>query len=172
MTLQSEVVTLPGRTFAGLQTHFIGIESPDANNLQVLPKLWTEFNGRKRELIPIEADVAYGLCINPSALGEIARLRDEALYLAALQVESGTQPPWGMVVWSAAGGPHAKFIHQGRIEKIGETMKSIYGKWLPSSGYIRASGPDIERYDSRFNPESEESVFEIFIPIERKKRPD
>lgn len=169
MTLQSEVLMLPSRTFAGLQTHFIGIQSSDANNLQVLPKLWTEFNARKRELIPLEREVAYGLCLNPSALGEAAVARDEALYLAALQVEPGTQPPWGMVVWTAAGGTHAKFSHRGRIEQIGETMKFIYGKWLLTSGYVRSAGPDIERYDSRFNAESDESVFDIFIPIERKK---
>ncbi|WP_369426428.1 GyrI-like domain-containing protein [Pelagicoccus sp. SDUM812002] len=49
-------------------------------------------------------------------------------------------------------------------------MAYIYGKWFPESKRLEANGPDLERYDNRFDPESEQSVLEILIPISRNNR--
>jgi len=75
-------------------------------------------------------------------------------------------PPPGMTSWKAPGGTYARFIHRGRIEK---TLGDIYAQWLPDSAYERGTGPDIERCDSRFNPISDDSLMEFFIPVTLKK---
>jgi predicted transcriptional regulator YdeE len=168
MHLTPEIVTLPARSFAGLQARFISAGSPDASNLQVIPQLWADFFPRLGELAGVEPNVSYGLCDCVESQGEKPSRPGEALYLAAVAVTQDTRPPRGMVVWSSPGGTFAKFIHRGRIELIGETAGFIYGQWLPGSAYDRGPGPEIERYDSRFSPTSDTSVLEIFVPIRAK----
>ncbi|MFO1452030.1 MAG: GyrI-like domain-containing protein [Opitutaceae bacterium] len=171
MKLTPEIVTLPPRTFAGLQTLFIVPGSKDANNLKVIPKLWDDFFDRIREIQPLEPGVGYGLSECPEALGLKANHPEEAVYLAGTVVADDAKLPAGMVAWKSRGGLFAKFTHMGRIEKIGETMGFIYGSWLSSGDYQRTEGPDIERYDHTFNPTSDESVLEIFVPVTRGRRP-
>lgn len=47
--------------------------------------------------------------------------------------------------------------------------KQIYSEWLPAAGYQAARGYMFERYDERFKglDNLEESVMEIFIPVQR-----
>lgn len=163
-----DIVTLPARQFAGLPARFISAASPAANNLKVIPKLWRTFNFRVAETKPVEPGIVYGLCACDSPLGEKPNRPDEIFYLAAVEVAPGTKPPTGMVLWPSAGGTHAKFIHRGRIEGIGATMRFIHQTWMSDSGYVRASGPDIERYDHRFDPQSDDSHLEIFIPVRKQ----
>jgi AraC family transcriptional regulator len=168
MKLIPEIVTLSARTFIGLQTHFITPDSPAANNLDVLPRLWAEFFRRRSEISAGDGNVAYGLSDSPSARGETPAHPDEAIYLAAVEVEAGTVPPPGMEKWRSPAGSYARFIHRGPAKTIGNTMGYIYGKWLASGEAERAAGPDIERIDSRFNPHGADSVLEIFIPVRVK----
>lgn len=166
-----EIVTRPTQVFAGLPARFIISCSPEANNLEVIPKLWSEFMPRSHEPITIEPDTTYGLCDSPESLGQEAEHPHEGVYLAAVQVAKDALPPPGMATWSAAGGSYAKFVHRGPIARIGETMRFIYGEWLPEADCERSPGPDIERYDARFDPTGEQSVLEIYIPV-RPKRDD
>lgn len=168
MNQTPEIVTLPPRTFIGLQTRFISAASPSANNLEVIPELWGAFLARVGELDSAEPDTMYGLCDCESPMGETATQPDEIFYLAGVAVTNDAQPPEGMVTWKSPGGTFVRFLHRGRVEGIGETMGYIHGKWFPESDYDRASGPDFERYDERFHPRSETSVMEIYIPVRPK----
>lgn len=165
MELTPEIIILPVRTFVGLEAPFIPSLSPRANNLQVIPKLWTDFDHRFPEMKPLDPSWAYGLCDRPDSLAETAADPDTALYLAAVECSPDEVVPRGMVKWTSPEGTFVKFTHRGRIEKIGETMSVIYGKWLPASGYQRASGPDIEQMGPKFSPQSDSSVLEILIPV-------
>lgn len=167
MHLTPEILTLPTRTFAGLPARFIMPSSPDANNLQVIPELWSRFIPRIRELAPamVEPHVVYGLSDTPDALGETKTRPDEGFYLAAVQVASNAELPRGMVKWTSPGGTFARFLHRGSVQKIGATFGYIYGKWLPESGFVSGQGPDVERMDDRFDAASETSVFEILVPV-------
>jgi AraC family transcriptional regulator len=160
-----EIVTLPERFFAGLKTGFITQQSPEANNMVVIPRLWSEFCPRVQELATNEPDVFYGLCACPATLGETASHPHEAFYLAAVQVSKGAPTPAGMTTWASWSGHYAKFTHRGRIEGIGETMSFIYAKWLPASAYVHADAPDLERYGVDFDPHSDTSELEIYIPV-------
>ena len=160
-----EIVTLPARFFAGLQARFITPRSPEANNLQVIPKLWSDFDARMSELAALEPGVGYGLCTCPEALGLTPAHPHEAIYLAAVEVSPGAPVPVGMARWAASPGTYAKFVHRGPVAKLGETMGFIYGEWLPAGPYDHGPGPDLERYDARFDPVGEQSILEIFIPV-------
>ena len=166
-----EIVRLPEQFFTGLQARFVSSLSPEANNMTVIPRLWGEFCAREAEIDTPESGVTYGLCACPSTLGETASRPDEAIYLASVKVARAGPAPAGMTTWTSRGGAHAKFIHRGPIGGIGETMSRIYGEWLPNAGYEHADAPDIERYGPKFDPESEASELEIFIPVQAKISP-
>lgn len=168
MNLQPEIVTLPARSFTGLQARFVSARSPEANNLQVIPQLWAQFVPRLAEAQPLERGITYGLCECPESIGEKSTRPDEALYLAAVQSAPGSKAPRGMTTWQSPGSTFAKFVHRGPVAKLGETIGYIYGKWLPAGEYESGDGPDIERCDERFNPMSDDSVLEIFIPVRKR----
>lgn len=170
MDLKPEIVALPARTFAGIQARFISARSADANNLRVIPALWGEFFARIRELRPVEPGVFHGLCDCGAAIGETISRPDEVFYLAGVQVAPESSVPAGMSNWESPAGTYAKFILRGRVERIGAAMDYIYGTWLPSSDYVSDAGPDLERYDSNFDPTSADSTLEIYIPVARTDR--
>lgn len=169
MNLQPEIVTLPPAAFVGLEARFISATSDNANNLSVIPRLWDAFFQRVQEISSDEPGAFYGLCQSLESRGAKREHPDEALYLAAARVAPEARIPEGMTRWNSPGGRFAKFEHRGRIEKIGETMAGIYGKWFPESGYEPGNGPDLERYDEHFDPTSDASALEILIPVAERE---
>lgn len=165
MKLTPEIVTLPARRFAGLQSRFISAVAADSDNLQVIPRLWQSFFARVHEIEPAEPGVFYGLCECGDALGEETTRPDEIFYLASAPLAARATVPKGMTTWMSPAGTYARFIHRGRVERIGETVAYIYGKWLPTSSYESGPGPDLERYDSGFDPHSDTSILEIYVPL-------
>lgn len=163
--LVPQIVTLPSRTFAGVQARFISAASPDANHLQIIPRLWATFCARVHELQSTEPGVFYGLCEGGVALGEMITRPEELFYLAAAPVDAAAPVPQGMTTWEAPGGTYARFHHRGRIEDIGGTIDHIYATWFPQSGYASGAGPDLERYTADLDPTSDASVLEVFIPV-------
>ena len=161
MLLPPEIITQPTRTFAGLEARFIPTMSPNSNSAEVIPRLWSAFDARAADAKGIEPGVTYGLSrCNPSA-------PESAVYLAAVEVENARSAPRGFAVWTTPSGTYARFTHRGPIAKIGETIGYIYREWLPAGSYARVDGPDIERYDERFDPMTASSVMEILIPVQR-----
>ncbi|MDQ8185274.1 AraC family transcriptional regulator [Pelagicoccus sp. SDUM812002] len=165
MHLLPEIVSLPSTTFVGLQSRFLSATSDEANNMTIIPNLWSAFFERAGELQNLIEGVYYGLSENPEALNLERKHPDEAIYLAAAQVDSDAPVPEGMHSWSSIGGLFSKFEHQGPVDTLGETIAYIYGKWFPESEYKEREGPDINRFGPRFIPQSENSLFEIFVPI-------
>ena len=51
------------------------------------------------------------------------------------------------------------------IPTIRETYQDIYGIWLPTSGYVRAPGPELELYGEAFDARDPASVFDVYIPV-------
>lgn len=70
-----------------------------------------------------------------------------------------------MTVMTIPSGTYAMFAHKCQVEKIGLTMKYIYGSWLPKSGMRLRDAPELEIYDQRFRPGSEDSEVDIYIPV-------
>ena len=167
MNLTPDIITLPAATYVGLQAPFIMVISPDANNLAVIPQLWGDLMARRSELPPIDVNnwATFGLAQSPEQARLTRTHPDEAVYLASFSVPPDFKVPQGMVAWSVPENTYARFTHRGFLNRVGETYSAIYGKWLGSDGRQRGSGPDIERYDKRFNPHLDQSEFEILIPV-------
>lgn len=172
MNLIPEIVTLPPRTFAGLETRFTSALSPESNNMDVIPRLWGTFFPRMGELPALVPGHAFGLsdCPEQRELTDLGP--EELLYLAAVEVPKAYAPKPPFTVWCTPGGTYARFTHRGPIEAFSATMGFIYGRWLPESGHQRGPGPDIEHYDERFCPEnSAKSELDVYVPLALAAKP-
>lgn len=93
--------------------------------------------------------------------------RHEFFYVAGVEVSSIDNVPEGMLAYVIPAATFAAITHTGSLDRLDETIGGMYEQWLPSSGRIRRSNvPDVELYDERFNPGSEESQMVIQVPIE------
>ena len=167
MTLTPDIITVPAATYVGLQAPFIMVISPDANNLSVIPQMWSDLMARRAEMPPIDVNnwSTFGLCQSPEQAGVKRTHPDEAIYLASFSVPADFKVPKGMTACSVPENTYARFTHRGFLNRVGETYSYIYGTWLASKVQQRGNGPDIERYDKRFNPHLDQSEFEILIPM-------
>ncbi len=65
------------------------------------------------------------------------------------------------------GGKYAAFLYQGSYEHLGSVYDTIYGKWLPQSGYKLRDVPAFEKYVNNPSDTPEEKLkTEIYVPIE------
>ncbi|MHC5227934.1 AraC family transcriptional regulator [Enterococcus sp. LJL99] len=131
-------------------------------NFEVVPKIWNEFasQGILAQLIPLMNNEL------PGVLGVSACFTEEKwrYYLA---VTSDTPCPEGLEEYTIPAFTWAVFSGSGAMPTaIQELEKRIVTEWLPTSGYEYANGPDIEVY---LTPDPADSVFEVWIPVTKKK---
>lgn len=154
-----------GMLIVGMGAPFISILSPDRNNFIVIPKLWSDYVPRISE-IPhrINPQISYGVCAKPPE-GCGSNRPDECYYIAGSEVSRIDTLPPGMTSMKISAGRYAVFTHRGKLDTLGHTMNYIYGNWLPTSGIELRDAPDLEIYDKRFKPHSEDSEMDIWIPV-------
>jgi AraC family transcriptional regulator len=152
--MEPKIVTKPAFKAVGLS--YIG-----KNEQGEIPKLWGDFNARCDE-IPDTINGAYGLCfsnIEGASEGEFE-------YVAAAEVQNDHTIPDDMVYREVPEYKYAVFTHQGKLDKLGETYAYIYENWLPQSGLeLHPSRYDMEVYDERWIPDSDDSAFDIYVAL-------
>ena len=164
LTMEPKILELNEMKLVGIGSNFISVLSPDKNNHVVIPQLWDRYLKRCKEIDERVSRVDYGLCDRISE--ETQRTHpDECFYMACAEVASFDSVPEGMETRVVPGGRYAVFTHTGTLDHLEHTMNFIYGSWLPKSGEELRDAPDLERYDERFKPDSEESELDIFIPL-------
>ena len=145
----------------GLEAKFISPLSPQANSLQVIPRLWDTFNRRMKEIPEIVGNTCYGLIEEPIN----KKPSDEISYLACVEATFADVIPSGMQTQILPAGHYAVFTHKGSLENLPQTYRHIYSEWSPTfQGQLR-KGPHLEVYDDRFKPESSSSEMDICVPI-------
>lgn len=162
--MEPTIQSMPARIVVGLGAKFTSVLSPDANNFQVIPRLWHEFLPRMDEIPHRKSQTALG-CVYCPASNE-GHGPHELYYLAALEVTTASDVPAGLEVREIPAGKHAVFIHKGRLDSLGQTMNFIHGTWFPASEYQKRNAPELEIYGPRFDSNSDESELEICIPIQ------
>jgi AraC family transcriptional regulator len=149
--MEPQFISLPAFTLVGVKMRV----KPQG---KVPGQLWDEFGPRMGEIQHvIGPERAYGLTDNMNmATGEFD-------YMAAMHVSSAAAIPAGMAAYDVPAQTYAVF--PCTLPTIREVFDHIYGVWLPMSGYVRASGPELELYDEAFDPRDPASVFEAYIPV-------
>ncbi len=149
-------------TLVGCRTVFYGPDSEKNNLGQKLPALWDAFIARLGEIEAASPKTTYGVINQDADDGE--RLE----YFAAIEVSptDAADVPEGMAQVEVPAATYALFEHRGEAEQVDRTVSYAYATWLAQSKYRHGSGPDLEMYDERYHPTSEESVLSVALPIE------
>ncbi len=168
--MNPKIIQLPALTLLGLETLFISAQSPDANNLALIPPLFGRFFARRAELAPALDAFTYGACrCLPS---DQRRHADELAYLVCASVDADAPVPAGMTVWRVPALTYALFTHRGPIARLSETISFIHGTWLLHSDYQHANRPELERYDERFGDGGEQCELDYLVPVQTKTATD
>jgi len=156
--MQPEIQTLETFVVAGIQAPF------DQGSKHQIPLLWKQLFERFDSIPTLSPGVTYGVCSDADP--EEGRFD----YLAGAEVPPDAVLPKGIVAVRIPAGMHAVFRHRvtaGSLhESLQETLRWIWGVWLPASRFKYRAAPDFERYPEDFDPASESSYLEIAIPIE------
>jgi AraC family transcriptional regulator len=164
--LQPQILEKPELKVVGMETPFISGLSPQTTNFQVIPPLWGAFVRRHAEIANHVGKEMYGIIYGKPA--DQRSHPDELQYIAGVAVSSAKDIPQGMVSRTIPAGTFACVTHRGPIRKIRDTIFELYRVWLPQSGFEHAGIADVELYDDRFNPDSDESEFDYWISVKRK----
>lgn len=87
---------------------------------------------------------------------------------ATVKVTSFENVPAGMETYLLQGGNYAVFFHQGLASEAPRVMQSIFGKWLPQSGYLLDNREHFEILPEGYSPIDPSATEEIWIPIREK----
>ena len=154
--MEPKLTNRPAMTVVGLP--YVG-----KNENNEIAAMWGDFNARAAEIQHMTGQCAYGACFaEPAGAAE-----GEFEYVACFQVSEVSQLPEGMVVREIPAYKFAVFTHKGKLDKLGETYEYIYQTWLPQSGLaLHPDKFDMELYDDRFMPNSDESEFDILVAVQ------
>ena len=123
--------------------------------------IWKNFESFHDQIKPLSTDGAYyGVSF---ATGEEGGFD----YVAGMAVADVDAPPEGLVIRNVPAARYAVF--ECPMQSIGDTYRTIFSEWLPSSPYtLSSSAPSFEQYPPA---EEEGSLVRIHIPIEEKEAP-
>jgi AraC family transcriptional regulator len=127
-----------------------------------IPELWARFVPRLDEIPHRVTTNTYGVCLDadPTTVEEIG-----FTYVAGVAVERIDGVPPDMVAVTIPASRYAVFTHAGHISRMGDTVKQIWGVWLPQSRHRHVSRPDFESYDARWDPATGLGEIDIYVPI-------
>ncbi len=143
-----------GRRFwvAGLSEHYTD------ETIAGIPLQWQKFAPHIGTIPGQVGTTSYGICYNGDGEGAID-------YMAAVEVADVSNLPSDLDHMEIKPQRYAVFLHADHISTIRRTVRTIWGKWLPESGYEVAQAPDFELYDERFDGMTGNGGVEIWIPI-------
>ena len=129
-------------------------------NVTIAQAFWKSFNQQLKEkhLTQGKTFVKYALTIR----------EESSLYYACGVVSKGTYPI-GFTLFKIPRGTYLQFIHKGTQQSISDTIRDIFETYLPLHGIKRQpqSIQYYERYTNEFSFQSENSIIEIYVPIQQ-----
>ena len=160
LSLEPELYIQRAMSLIGLKTRFYGIDSEKSNFARKLPSLWAAFLPRIAEIPRVVPGVGFGV------IRQTPERNDQLEYFAVVEVTPGTPPPLGMVILDLPATRYARFAHRGHVTQVDKTVSYIYSSWLLRSGMLHTYGCDLEIYDDRYLPDSNDSLIHYAIPVD------
>jgi AraC family transcriptional regulator len=155
--MEPRIVTRPAFHVIGMAGRFT-----PATNTQI-PVLWERFAPRMHSIPRRRGTHTLGICID----AEPATVEEAGFtYVAAIEVESIDEVPSEMIALTIPASAYAVFTHTGHVSRIADTVRQIWGLWLPASSARHVRAPDFEYYDDeRWSPVTGEGEVDIYVPI-------
>lgn len=165
-TMEPQIIRLPALNLLGLSTRFIGPMSPDADNTDVIPRLYGRFCPLIATLQPQLDQYVYGAARCPGDADR--RHPDELEYLAGINVAPSRRAEPPLTLWRIPAATYACFTHRGPVTKLGETINYAFGSWLPRSKFVHTGAPNLDRQDERFGDGGAKCEFDFLVPVKPK----
>ena len=86
--------------------------------------------------------------------------------MAAAEVRELREVPEGFVSRVIPASAYAVFTHRGSAEGLSKVFEYIYGTWVRETNLKPKMQPSFEVYGSRYNPESPDSIVEVWVPVQ------
>ena len=163
---EPEIVVKEGFEVVGMEAAYIHTLAEEVNNAEVIGDLWGRFLEQLPALGHSPGETLYGVIRGYSA--ELRSHPDELRYLAGIRME-GMEVPQGLSRWVVPPATYAVFLHEGSLDRLSRTIGWIYEDWLPSADWVHAELCDVEVYDERFDPVSEDSELEYWVSVKPKQ---
>lgn len=127
-----------------------------------IPELWERFAPRMADVPHRRGTHTLGVCVDADP-GTI----DDAgfTYVAGVEVERVGDLPDGMIALTLPANAYAVFTHAGHLSRLPDTVKQVWGRWLPALRYRHVTAPDFELYDERFDPVTGDGEMDIYVPV-------
>jgi AraC family transcriptional regulator len=154
--MEPRIVRKPAFRVVGMADRF----TPTSTRI---PELWGRFAPRIHEVPHRRGLHTLGVCIDvdPTAIDAAG-----FTYLAGVEVARAGNIPDGMTVVTVPANTYAGLTHSGHLSRLPDTVKHIWGRWLPASPYRHVPAPDFEYYDpERWDPGTGDGEVELYIPI-------
>jgi AraC family transcriptional regulator len=140
----------------------VGIEMVDTMDQEAYMTLWEKFFEFDSKIPNAMEDAYYGI----SFATQTAEGKDAWGYMVAAAVKSLEEVPEEMVVRKIPARKYVVFEHKGSVEKIGGLYEYIYSQYANSGKHKLLFAESLERYDHRYKAGSEDSIMEIWVPVE------
>lgn len=158
VSMEPEIILQPS-------TKLIGVAAQYQNDDLQLPKLWSAFKPVKDQIQNRLGQQFFGIYEHYQ---ETCDAQIQFTYICAVAVSHFDHIPPGMVCRELPEQRYAKFTHKGPISQLQQSLKYIWGSWLPKSKYQYLEKPDFELYLPNFNIADPQSEVYLHIPIGEK----
>ncbi len=154
----------------------VGIAKRYNNDDLNLKTLWGAFKPYRNQIPNQMGDDAFGIYEEYEEYEEYESSKESQYseqeetnvgftYICTVGVSNYDNVPKGMVTRTLDAHLYARFDHIGPIAFLSNTLKYIWGSWLPKSHYEYVEKPDFELYSKGFNDSDPGNILQIFIPI-------
>jgi len=154
ISMEPEIIIRP-------EIKLVGIAMQYDNADLSLPRLWSAFRPYRDQIKNRISDESFGIYESYEELEEDVNFT----YVCTAAVANFDDVPEGMVTRELPEQIYAKFTHRGSIVNLDQTLKYIWGSWLPKSNYNYDEKPDFELYPSGYNVADSESEMYLHIPV-------
>ncbi len=161
---QQQRTTMEPRFVRPAAVHVVGMAGRfTPRTTSRIPQLWERFARGPMDGVPHRAGHhTFGVCMD----ADFATLEEDGFtYLAGVEVSRVDAVPPGMIAITVPARTYAVLTHHGHIARLPDTVKYVFGTWLPASGHRHVASPDFERYDERWEPTTGEGEIDIWVPI-------
>ena len=142
----------------------IGIASSYQDEDLNLETLWSAFRPSVSQITNRVGTDAFGIYEEYHEKEDNVGLR----YICSVEVADFDNVPEGMTPRIIPEHLYVAFRHQGPLSFLPETLKYIWGSWLPKSNYEYVEKPDFELYAPGTQPEDTDKILFLYIPVVRK----
>lgn len=154
ISMEPEIIKQPAMKVVGIASQY------NDGDLS-LPKLWSAFRPYRDNIPNRVGSDFFGIYENY----EESEDQTTFVYICSARVANFDDVPDGLITRELDAQTYARFTHMGPLAKLEDTLRYIWGSWLPKSNYEYAEKPDFELLPAGFDDSSPNNRLYLNIPI-------